>query len=481
MKTTTKHFRTTRTWPRGAALATVAFLLLTGCASERKDTDIDNDDLQISGTATPTPTPGGSTSSCTNVQATLVAQNLVNGAVAVGANLLWQVNASGCASYALVRWNMAPLPFNGTAYFSTSYPLPVNGMIEVITVRAFDAAGNQVREITATSAPFNVTASGGSNPGPDPLTCSVGGPYNIDIPIDAYGNALVDPPIVTMPVTTNRASHLRRMTVLSGIAYVESGVPDYTSSGLHNPRVKFYGAGTNLVRFEVADATNSAIRTTCTGSVTLRGVYTPPAPCTLIANRYSVSPGGQVTFTLNSTGTIASARIDGVSVTPVNGVQRTIAFTTSRTVEASVTNQFGITSSCSASINVNQDVVGINYEDWSDWDYNDSVVCATGYLQVNGKQIVSHAFQSVLLRMSSRSACDHRVLVRVYDQWNNVRRSIHYTSAAWNGSSISVDLEPSWRIDSRFTPLGGCASTGVAEQATSARVVVGNYCNTAGN
>ncbi len=107
------------------------------------------------------------------------------------------------------------------------------------------------------------------------------------------------------------------MTVLAGIAYVESGVPDYTSSGLHNPRVKFYGAGTNLVRFEVADADEQRDSHDVHGFGHASRRLHASAPCTLIANRYSVSPGGQVTFTLNSTGTIASARIDDVIVSPV--------------------------------------------------------------------------------------------------------------------------------------------------------------------
>ncbi len=112
-----------------------------------------------------------------------------------------------------------------------------------------------------------------------------------------------------------------------------------------------------------------------------------------------------------------------------------------------MTNNFGITTTCSASITVNQDVVGINYEDWSDWDYNDSVVCATGYLQINGKQIVSHAFHS--------GVAPHELAVRPaitafsfgsYDQWNNVRRSIQYTSAVERVVDLR-GLEPNWRID----------------------------------
>jgi hypothetical protein len=360
-------------------------------------------------------------------------------------------------------------------------------MIEVVSIRPILPSGQAGNAITVPSAPFTVVAgSGGGNPpNPQPLICSVGGPYNLDVPVDAFGNPIGTPPVVTMPVTTNRPTYLRGMSVVLGWAQAHSGIPNWTSSGIHNPQVRVLGPGSNVIRFEVEDVADFRIRTTCTGTVTLRGVYTPPAQCTLVASRYSVRAGENVTFTLTSSGNVTSGTIDGVAVSP-NGGQRVLKITAARNVHASVTGPAG-TTHCQAFVSVYEDRVGINYEDWTDRDFNDAVVCLTGFFEIDGRRIVSHANQTVVATTTRISACDHDVVLRVRDENHVVRQQISYRSSLSNGASYSVSFKPGWTIDSRFTPLGKCSSTGAIEQLWQdppspqfQRIQLGYYCNTTG-
>jgi len=451
--------------------------MFTACAAQREsdeDGDFQIDDSAI--VVVPTSTP---TVTCASATATLVAQNLVNNSVAANASLLWKVVGLGCSRFQMIRPNQAPAEFASEIYYSTSYRFPVNGLIEVVTIRALSSTGATVREWTVTSAPFNVT-SGGTPPGVDPLTCAVGGPYSVTVPVNAAGYPIGNFPTVPMAITSNRASRVLSMTVLAGAAYASSGVPDTTANGIHSPQVVPYAPGANLVRFELADATNPLVRATCSGTISLSGVYTPPSACQLVANRYSVSPGGSVTFTLSTTsGSAFAGAIDGVSVSPFGGT-RTITFSSSRTVFAAVGGYNG-TSYCEAYITVTQDQVGINFEDFVDSDYNDAVLCMTGFLQVLGKQIVSHAAQTIYARRTRISACDSNVLLRIYNGSGGLEQTIAYTSSLVNGSSIAINLQSGWKIDSRFTPLGTCAATGAQEQQSSSRIAVGNYCNVTGN
>lgn len=62
--------------------------------------------------------------------------------------------------------------------------------------------------------------------------------------------------------------------------------------------------------------------------------------------------------------------------------------------------------------------VGINFEDWHDYDYNDSVVCLPGTVYYDGSVIRSYGNQTIdfqIFDTTSTSACRHSITVTVTD------------------------------------------------------------------
>jgi hypothetical protein len=59
--------------------------------------------------------------------------------------------------------------------------------------------------------------------------------------------------------------------------------------------------------------------------------------------------------------------------------------------------------------------VGIGFEDWTDWDFNDIYVCFTGKFKVDGRSIVSTEEQTIQATWGNISAKTHFMTIKIVD------------------------------------------------------------------
>ena len=79
--------------------------------------------------------------------------------------------------------------------------------------------------------------------------------------------------------------------------------------------------------------------------------------------------------------------------------------------------------------------VGVNFEDLTDMDYNDSVLCFTGDFKIDNRKVISYKKQVIKASIYSSSDCTHTLQVQIINP-NGVT-----TSATYNDHTTSaVDL-----------------------------------------
>src|SRR5207253_1018897 len=105
-----------------------------------------------------------------------------------------------------------------------------------------------------------------------------------------------------------------------------------------------------------------------------------------------------------------SALIAGIAVTPFGGTLQLPA--NGLAVRADVSGAGG-PGFCTATVAVNPVQVGVNFEDGTDADYNDGVLCMSGIFEIAPLWIISHAEQVVSAQVSKSAACSSTINVKV--------------------------------------------------------------------
>ncbi len=211
----------------------------------------------------------------------------------------------------------------------------------------------------------------------------------------------------------------------------------------------------------------------CTKTVV---VTVPPVSCQLIASASSINPGQTVKLSLLAQGTYHAAQID----VPGEGTRNVLSTALSTDVTLNDTATFTgrligptATAICTQTVVVNPTLVGVHLEDWTDNDYNDSVVCLNGYLKTVGQYILSTKTQTVSANAFKFSSLNHDVRIRVFDSFGTVRQTIEYQSSS--RPTFSIYMEKDWKIEALFT------SQITHRQYDSNRIRVSPFCTTWGN
>lgn len=84
--------------------------------------------------------------------------------------------------------------------------------------------------------------------------------------------------------------------------------------------------------------------------------------------------------------------------------------------------------------------VGVNFEDLSDFDLNDSVLCFTGGFKVDGRKITSYKKQTIIADVWNNSACGHNITVQIRDAAGNMTQTFKYNDRATTKATMNFDV-----------------------------------------
>jgi len=122
--------------------------------------------------------------------------------------------------------------------------------------------------------------------------------------------------------------------------------------------------------------------------------------------------------------------------------------------------------------------VGINFEDGTDFDFNDAVICFEGFFKMEGTEVVSYKQQTVVAKTFSASACDHRIDIRIHHD-DGSTDSFSFRSDI--GKDVSLPFRIKSKLDVTMTTIyGGCDQTPVSMHNQQYTVVKANVCNDSG-
>ena len=84
--------------------------------------------------------------------------------------------------------------------------------------------------------------------------------------------------------------------------------------------------------------------------------------------------------------------------------------------------------------------VGVNFEDLSDFDYNDSVLCFSGSFKVDNRRVTSYKRQTIVAAVTNNSACGHYIHVQVRNKDGVVTQQFKYNDRITTSASINFDV-----------------------------------------
>ena len=127
--------------------------------------------------------------------------------------------------------------------------------------------------------------------------------------------------------------------------------------------------------------------------------------------------------------------------------------------------------------------VGINFEDFTDMDYNDAVMCFTGVFSIKNKEILSLREQTVTANFYSISGCSHQLNIRlIHPDQCGAGSEENYTSSS-SGAAMTFTFKKGTKLIVDMINLNDmCANeTGnsVSMQSNYA-IVEPNECRTTG-
>jgi hypothetical protein len=101
--------------------------------------------------------------------------------------------------------------------------------------------------------------------------------------------------------------------------------------------------------------------------------------------------------------------------------------------------------------------VGVNFEDYTDMDYNDSVLCFTGDFKIQNRKVISYKKQVIKAAIYSNSACTHTLQVQIIHA-NGVTTSATYNDHTTPNVNLNFDVGSQLFVTMRSIS-GGCTGT----------------------
>ena len=115
--------------------------------------------------------------------------------------------------------------------------------------------------------------------------------------------------------------------------------------------------------------------------------------------------------------------------------------------------------------------VGINFEDLSDFDLNDSVLCFTGDFKIQGASVISYKKQTVVAAVTNNSACGHNIHVTIKNRDGLVTQKFSYNDRVTNSATMNFDVGSSlWVVMENQPNSHGCIGPIAMNHATRAEV-----------
>jgi hypothetical protein len=101
--------------------------------------------------------------------------------------------------------------------------------------------------------------------------------------------------------------------------------------------------------------------------------------------------------------------------------------------------------------------VGVNFEDLSDFDLNDSVLCFTGSFKVDGPKVTSYKKQTILAAVTNNSACGHNIRVTISDANGVVTQRLTYNDRVTTSAQLNFDVGSKlWVVMENHANNSGC-------------------------
>ena len=101
--------------------------------------------------------------------------------------------------------------------------------------------------------------------------------------------------------------------------------------------------------------------------------------------------------------------------------------------------------------------VGVNFEDLSDFDLNDSVLCFTGSFKVDGPKVISYKKQTILAAVTNNSACGHNIRVTISDANVVVTKRLTYNDRVTTSAQLNFDVGSKlWVVMENQANNSGC-------------------------
>lgn len=122
--------------------------------------------------------------------------------------------------------------------------------------------------------------------------------------------------------------------------------------------------------------------------------------------------------------------------------------------------------------------VGLNFEDFTDFDYNDAVMCFEGNFKIEGTSVVSYENQQVTARTFSASGCQHRVDVVIVHA-DGTSEAMSYLSRT--GGPLTLPFRIKSKLEVTVTTIGGgCDRTPITMHNKQYALVKPDVCNDSG-
>ena len=101
--------------------------------------------------------------------------------------------------------------------------------------------------------------------------------------------------------------------------------------------------------------------------------------------------------------------------------------------------------------------VGVNFEDLTDMDYNDSVLCFTGNFKIDNRKVISYKKQVIKASIYSSSACTHTLHVQIISA-NGATSSATYNDHTTSAVNLNFDVGSQLFV-TMHSVSGGCSGT----------------------
>ena len=119
--------------------------------------------------------------------------------------------------------------------------------------------------------------------------------------------------------------------------------------------------------------------------------------------------------------------------------------------------------------------VGVNFEDYTDFDFNDSVLCFNGDFKVSGSKVTSYKKQTINAAVLTNSDCGHNIRVRVIESNGVVSQNFVYNDTTTHAATLNFNVGSVLDVTMYSFANSICVPT-VAIADPSRVIVAANQC-----